>query len=385
MASSFDDGNPEIPRGIVGRVERVLVVGAGIAGLAVANALAHAGVDCLVVEARGRVGGRLCTGDLAGSSVDLGGSWIHHPDGNPLREFARSVGVACPPGNPLGALQAFDCFTGRWLSPVELDASMAVETDGLIEALDALRTRLGPGASAADGIEAYLGATTLAGNELRRARQALTADVEADAAGAADQQSLRWLWTQAEYGGDYFGDLPEGGCLCGGCDGGRAGRTTGLASGTSGSLEKGVVLTSANGTTETGSHVVVTVPLGVLKSGRPRFTPPLPSARVEAVDRLGYGRYERWLSSSTRPSGVEPGGHTWCSSQPRRASQPHGCSTSTRSPTVHPRLPRVPLRHTSPGRSLGGSRWTPGDGHAGGSPRCSLSRAGGSRCDRLGG
>jgi polyamine oxidase len=37
----------------------------------------------------------------------------------------------------------------------------------------------------------------------------------------------------------------------------------------------------------------VTVPLGVLKSGRPRFAPPLPSARVEAVGRLGFGRYEK--------------------------------------------------------------------------------------------
>jgi hypothetical protein len=36
MIASFDDGSPEIPGGIVGRVERVLVIGAGIAGLTVA-------------------------------------------------------------------------------------------------------------------------------------------------------------------------------------------------------------------------------------------------------------------------------------------------------------------------------------------------------------
>ena len=89
MTDSFDDGNREIPGGIEGRVERVLVVGAGIAGLTIANALAHAGVECRVLEARSRVGGRLHTEDLGGSSVDLGGSWMHHPDGNPLRAFAR--------------------------------------------------------------------------------------------------------------------------------------------------------------------------------------------------------------------------------------------------------------------------------------------------------
>ena len=57
--------------------------------------------------------------------------------------------------------------------------------------------------------------------------------------------------------------------------------------------EHGVVLTSTNGKTETGSHAVVTVPLGVLKSGLPSFAPPLPADRVEAVCRLGFGSYEK--------------------------------------------------------------------------------------------
>ena len=46
---------------------------------------------------------------------------------------------------------------------------------------------------------------------LRRAGQGLRANVEADAAGAAEQQSLEWLWTQDEYDDAYFGDLPRGG------------------------------------------------------------------------------------------------------------------------------------------------------------------------------
>jgi len=54
----YDGGTPGIPGGISGDVERVLVVGAGIAGLAAANALTHAGVECGVLEARDRAGGR---------------------------------------------------------------------------------------------------------------------------------------------------------------------------------------------------------------------------------------------------------------------------------------------------------------------------------------
>jgi protoporphyrinogen oxidase len=48
----------------------VVVVGAGIAGLTVANALAHGGVECVVLEARDRIGGRLHTVKLAGCCKD---------------------------------------------------------------------------------------------------------------------------------------------------------------------------------------------------------------------------------------------------------------------------------------------------------------------------
>ncbi|MBI3217100.1 MAG: FAD-dependent oxidoreductase [Mycobacterium sp.] len=65
-------------------VSRVIVVGAGIAGLAAARCLQRAGIPYVVLEARDRIGGRLHTIDLAGVPVDLGGSWIHHPIGNPL-------------------------------------------------------------------------------------------------------------------------------------------------------------------------------------------------------------------------------------------------------------------------------------------------------------
>src|SRR5262249_42567251 len=54
----------------------VVVVGAGFSGLACARALAAAGVDVRVCEARNRVGGRAKPGMLAGRVVDLGGQWL---------------------------------------------------------------------------------------------------------------------------------------------------------------------------------------------------------------------------------------------------------------------------------------------------------------------
>ncbi|MBU0583641.1 MAG: FAD-dependent oxidoreductase [Alphaproteobacteria bacterium] len=55
----------------------VVVVGAGFAGLAAANQIKAAGVDCLVLEARDRVGGRVEAGSNGlGETVDLGGQFI---------------------------------------------------------------------------------------------------------------------------------------------------------------------------------------------------------------------------------------------------------------------------------------------------------------------
>ena len=70
MTAAYDDGRPDVPGGVTGPVERVVVVGAGIAGLTVANALANAGVACVVVEARDRVGAG-CT-----RSISRAPGWI---------------------------------------------------------------------------------------------------------------------------------------------------------------------------------------------------------------------------------------------------------------------------------------------------------------------
>jgi polyamine oxidase len=298
----YDDGRPDVPGGVVGSVQRVVVVGAGIAGLTVANALTHQGVECVVLEARDRVGGRLHTVDLAGCPVDLGGSWIHHPVGNPLRDFTRQAGVSCTDGDPLPHLTGYDAGEGRPLSADEVDATSTLLFETFADAVDELRARLGPDASAAAAIEAFVAGAGLAPGPGRRARQALRATVEADAADRAERQSLQWLWTELEYDGNYFGDLPDGGyrrvveAMAEGLDV-RLGTVVTEVVRTA----AGVEVLLADGTVEAGSHTVVTVPLGVLRSGTLRFTPDLPADRLAAIDRIGFGCYEKVVLAFDEP------------------------------------------------------------------------------------
>ena len=69
------------------------IIGGGAAGLAAARKLHDAGVRCLIVEARRRLGGRAWTViDPSGFAIDLGCGWLHSADRNPWSDIARSQG-----------------------------------------------------------------------------------------------------------------------------------------------------------------------------------------------------------------------------------------------------------------------------------------------------
>ena len=63
-----------------GKVWQCVIIGAGLSGLMTAVRLQEAGVECLVLEARDRVGGRILTERFDGGSFDLGPAWFwaHH-------------------------------------------------------------------------------------------------------------------------------------------------------------------------------------------------------------------------------------------------------------------------------------------------------------------
>ena len=107
----------------------VVIVGGGAAGIAAARTLHDAGVDCLLVEARDRLGGRAWTmNEPGGTPIDLGCGWLHSADRNPWREIAEAQGrtiektpppwmrPAVPFGFPMEEQKAFTTSLRRFWS-----------------------------------------------------------------------------------------------------------------------------------------------------------------------------------------------------------------------------------------------------------------------------
>src|SRR5262245_38777236 len=71
---------------------RVIVIGAGMAGLSAAWALSRRGVEVTVLDRDERVGGRVLTADIDGAPVELGATFLTNFYPKTLR-IARDVGL----------------------------------------------------------------------------------------------------------------------------------------------------------------------------------------------------------------------------------------------------------------------------------------------------
>jgi monoamine oxidase len=73
--------------------KKIVVIGAGISGLAAAKKLKQKGYNVIVLEADSKIGGRLKTNRTLGIAFDEGASWIHGTNGNPLTKIAQQAGM----------------------------------------------------------------------------------------------------------------------------------------------------------------------------------------------------------------------------------------------------------------------------------------------------
>jgi monoamine oxidase len=261
-------------------------------------------VDCVVLEGRRRLGGRAHTRRFGDAHFDLGCSWIHEPVGNPMARFAQQAGVGRSNADlelDLATVRFFDGFSD---GDVPLPQALAAFTHAVTfegQAAD-LAQELGPDASVRDGAIEYLDRRGLTGASRRRAAfiQRLFAELG---------DNFRWGRISLGYWGNYEspylgvgqGDFPEGGyirlvrAMAGNTDVRLRHRVTSIERGAHGVRVHARVRGRHGGhrVRFRGSHVLVTVPLGVLKHGDIGFTPRLPAAKREVIGRIGFGRFEK--------------------------------------------------------------------------------------------
>lgn len=220
-----------------------------------------------------------------------------------MTRFALQAGVLPTPADielDLPTMRFFDGLTGE-VPPTE---ALGIYTHFLRfdEEAKAISNKLGPGSSVRDGILYYLDDKGLAGDVRRRTEYFLRFVAELTDGTDWDRLSLWWgARYETPYLGVGQGNFPRGGyvgiveALTGATDVRLGHRVTSIVSTGSGATVSAE--TGEGGRVRTlhftGSHVIVTLPLGVLKADAVGFAPSLPEAKRQAMERLWFGQLEK--------------------------------------------------------------------------------------------
>jgi monoamine oxidase len=277
------------------REVEVIVIGAGIAGLTAARDLSIDGYDVLVLEARDRIGGRIWTSQELGIPIDLGASWIHGFEDNPIARLARRHGIdilrtdisSVTPAR-FRNMALYDEEGRRLTDPeiVEMSDMMADYLEFI-----SLKQKEGVEMSLFAVEEEFAAAQNYTPAQLRRLNFIARTYLEHEWAGPRSQVSLLEYDKALHFAG-HDRVFP----------GGYSQVTEKLAGDSKILLGHEVRQIDYTGylvdvLTNHGSYhayqVLVTVPLGVLQAGKIAFNPSLPRTKREAIRKTRMGVFNK--------------------------------------------------------------------------------------------
>jgi len=262
----------------------VLIIGAGAAGISAARACAERGLTCIVLEAGPRVGGRCRTTRALGPPLDLGATWLHAANRNPLTAFATDT-------IDHDTVRERHLWMGdRWADAAELAGFDAAE-QAFHAAMDAAAH--GPDRAVADVVpQGGFWGPTIAHWQGAQIQAREVTELSLHDQLANDLEGPNLLPRQG------MGALLEG-------------LATGLPIRLNAAVQRldwsgpGVVAQGDFGSLTAGS-CIVTVSTGVLAAGGIRFTPGLPDSHARAVEGLPMGLLTKIGFAATDRLGIPP-------------------------------------------------------------------------------
>jgi monoamine oxidase len=306
----------------LGREARAIVVGAGISGLVTARELSRAGVSVTVLEARDRVGGKMCTVEVGGDPVDLGAHWIG-PGQRRIAALAHELGIETEPQhlsgrNVLVYRGRRSTFKGTIpkFSPLAL-----LELQLGIWRLEAMRKRLSRQGSLTAETRGWdeisLGDWERRRLRTRGARMVLDLSTELVFGAEPGELSLLYFLSYMQAAGGWTALTEfEGGAQQAHFVGGSQPVCLRLADELGDGVvleapvqevaqdEAGVVVRTASGSFEAELLVLAVSPA---LAARIRYFPPLPLARDALSQRMFMGAYMKGIASYERPWWREQG------------------------------------------------------------------------------
>jgi monoamine oxidase len=275
------DGKDEISTNPIGKT--VLIIGAGIAGLAAAKKLKDKGFTVIVFESQEKIGGRLRTDRSLGIAFDEGASWIHRPNGNPITKLASQAGATTYLTDD-DNLAVFD-NNGTAYSETFLD-SQYTEFENALNAVRGAGTKRQSFQTIFNSLY-----PTQANNRLWK--YMLSAYLEFDTGGDISKLSSKHFYDDEAFRGKDVivinGYDKVANLLGQGLDIRLNSRVTEINYNETKSLVK------VNGNSIEVDYVIVSVPLGVLKNNSIAFKPSLPAKKLSAIQNIQMGNVNKFL------------------------------------------------------------------------------------------